>query len=127
MLHAYWTGSRFSDERSRRDRERALREVYEQFLAGIDTSGVAVEPLFVEGLRADQQIERVADRHGVDLVVVSTRGRTRLARLLLPSVTDRAIRRCRASFLVLRSADRPLGLLQAARQCLGRPEDVHFS
>ena len=66
-------------------------------------------------------------QHGVDLVGVSTRGRTRPARLLFPSVTDLAIRRYQTSFLVLRAADRPTGLVQALRKRLSKPESTCFS
>jgi nucleotide-binding universal stress UspA family protein len=127
VLHVSWTGSRFTDTGIDRENQRQLRQAYDRFLAGIDSHGVTVEPLFVEGCRVDQQIERAAARHRVDLVVVSTRGRTRCARVLLPSTTDLAIRRCQASFLVLRGADRPVGLVQALRERLGKAEELHFS
>jgi nucleotide-binding universal stress UspA family protein len=127
VLHAYWSGSRFTDVHTQTEKRRQLDRVYEQFMSRIDRHGVAVEPLFVEAQSVDRQIERAAAHHGVDLVVMWTRGRTRSSRLLLPSNTDLAIRRCPTSFLVLPTSGRPVGLLQALCERLRTREDAHFS
>jgi nucleotide-binding universal stress UspA family protein len=56
-------------------------------LAGLDTlAGCAVE----RG-RPDQVIVAFANRHGADLVVVGSHGRTGLSRLLVGSVSERAV------------------------------------
>jgi nucleotide-binding universal stress UspA family protein len=127
VLHVYWTGSRFSDDWMRREELRRRHQAYERFVSRIDTHGVAVEPLFVEGHRVDHQIDQAARGRRVDLVVASSRGRTRFARWLLPSIADLAIRRCRAAFLVLRTSQRPVGLLSGLRERLNTPADVHFA
>jgi len=64
------------------------RDAFRQFVAGIDTHGVTIEPLFEESTHADQAILRVAQRHGVDLIVMATRGRSRAAAVLLGSTTS---------------------------------------
>ncbi len=127
VLHVYWTGSRFSDEPIRAIQRRQLLQSYDRFLAGIETHGVTAEPLFVEGPRVDREIIQAAGRHGVDLIVMTTRGRTRPARMLLPSITDLSIRGSQASYLVLRGADRPVGLLPALCQRLDQRDEPHFS
>jgi nucleotide-binding universal stress UspA family protein len=127
VLHAYWIDSRFADARLQREELRRLRQKYDRFAARIDKHGVTVEPLFVEGPRVDHQIGQAARRRRVDLVVASSRGRTRIARWLLPSVADLAIRRCQTSFLLLRTADQPVGGVRGLRECLSRPADWQFS
>jgi sulfate permease, SulP family len=61
---------------------------FEQFMKGIDSKGIEVEPLFVEGTRPAQDILRAADRAGTDLIVMGTRGRSRAASVLLGSTTS---------------------------------------
>lgn len=59
--------------------------------SGTSNVNVAVRPLLREGDPADT-IEKVAEQVGADLVVMGTRGRHGLARVLLGSVTERVVR-----------------------------------
>jgi nucleotide-binding universal stress UspA family protein len=61
---------------------------FDQFVAGIDTSGIQVEPVFVEGTRTARDILDLAARSPTDLIVMSTRGRSHAAGVLLGSVTS---------------------------------------
>jgi nucleotide-binding universal stress UspA family protein len=127
VLHVYWTGSRFIDAQSHGQDVRQLRQAYDQFMAPINRHGVTVEPLFVEGREVAPHIDRAARDQRVDLVVISSRGRTRSASWLLPSITEQVIRQCSVSFLVLRATNQPLGLVQGLRERLREPVDLHFS
>ena len=61
---------------------------FEKLLARVDTQGVDVEPIFVEGGRITQEILRTAQQQGCDLIVMNTRGRSRAASVLLGSTTS---------------------------------------
>jgi nucleotide-binding universal stress UspA family protein len=81
----------------------AQSESYVQWLAEqIDQPNVKVEFEIAKGNPATQ-ITEAADRHGVDLIAMSTHGRTGLDRFVIGSVAER----------VLQEADRPLLLIPA--------------
>ena len=61
---------------------------FQKFIAGVDTQGVGVDPLLVEGTRPATDILHTASRYGCDLVVMSTRGRSQAASVLLGSTTS---------------------------------------
>jgi nucleotide-binding universal stress UspA family protein len=61
---------------------------FERFMEGIDAAGVDVEPVFVEGTKPAQDILRTAEHASSDLIVMSTRGRSRAASVLLGSTTS---------------------------------------
>jgi nucleotide-binding universal stress UspA family protein len=69
-------------------------------LAGSIT-GVEVETEVVNGTAAEALVE-VAERQGAQLIVVGSRGRGPLSRLLLGSVADRVVHIARANVLVVR-------------------------
>lgn len=123
VLHVYWTQSRFDNV----SRLQELRKEYEHFMSALDTRGVALEPLFVEGRCIGAQIAQAVRQNRVDLVVMSTAGRTHLSRLICPSIVDRTIRDCDAAVLVLRSTSQPLSAMQAIRERLRRSEELQFS
>lgn len=86
---------------------------YRQFIAPINCQGVQVTPLFEEGANVGHVINRVADRHGVDLIVLATRGRSRSAAILLGSVTEEMIIETRVPLLAVKHFGARLGVLQA--------------
>jgi nucleotide-binding universal stress UspA family protein len=61
---------------------------FEKLLARVDSKGIDVEPIFVEGARITQEILRTAQQQRCDLIVMSTRGRSRAASVLLGSTTS---------------------------------------
>jgi universal stress protein A len=63
---------------------------------------VAVEYLVADGLPAEE-IVRVAEERGCDLIVMGTHGRTGLSRLVLGSVAAEVMRRAPCPVLTLRS------------------------
>jgi nucleotide-binding universal stress UspA family protein len=92
-----------SDEAWRAEAEQELGRTRER----IRQAGVAAHALMVEGYPPDQ-IARVARRLRCDLVVLATRGRTGLLRLLLGgSVAERVIRRAPCPVLAYRAPEPP--------------------
>lgn len=88
------------------------KQAYDQFVAPIDCRNVNVTPLFVEGGDIAHTIHRVASEQSVDLKVMSTRGRSSSAAILLGSVTEGVIREARTPVLVVKHFGAQLGLLQ---------------
>jgi nucleotide-binding universal stress UspA family protein len=126
-LHVYRHDTRFADLAFDQLCRHTLADRFARFVAGIDTHGVALEPIFAESHRVDQEIARAAQRQGADLIVMTSRGRTRAARIALPSVTEGTLCQSRAACLVLKSADSPIGLWQALRERWHRADGIHFS
>ncbi len=85
---------------------------YQKFVAPIDTGGVIVTPHFAEGVNVAHAIHAVASENSVDLKVMSTRGRSRSAAILLGSVTEGVIIEARTPVLVIKHFGARLGLLQ---------------
>lgn len=62
--------------------------VFNKFIDSIDTAGVPVNPAFEESSNTAHAILRQAQVNNADLIVISTRGRSRAAMTLLGSVTS---------------------------------------
>jgi SulP family sulfate permease len=86
---------------------------YRQFMASVDQGGVEVTPLFEEGANIAQLIVRVAREQGVDLIVMSTRGRSRSASILLGSVTEETIIATDIPLLVVKHYGAQMGVIEA--------------
>jgi nucleotide-binding universal stress UspA family protein len=89
------------------------RQSYDKFIAGIDTAGVIVRPIFDESANVAHAIGRVAEREAADLVVMGTRGRSRSAAILLGSVTEETIIDTRLPLLAVKHFGARMGVLQA--------------
>jgi nucleotide-binding universal stress UspA family protein len=66
--------------------------------------GMAVRPL-VEGSRPATTILDVAEREGVDLIMVATHGRGGMERLFLGSVADRVVHHSACPVLLIPTRD----------------------
>ena len=88
-------------------------QAYRQFIAPINCQGVKVTPLFEEGANVAHVIGRLAERHGADLIVMATRGRSRSAAIMLGSVTEEMIVETRVPLLAVKHFGARLGVLQA--------------
>lgn len=75
------------DAEVRRNERAAFRE----FFTPIDRQGVEMTPHFLEGNNVAGTILHAAKQFSVDLLVMSTRGRSRAAAILLGSVTNQVI------------------------------------
>lgn len=89
------------------DLERRERQAAEELRATAAAEGLPVTALVRTGHPA-AEIIRAAGETGADLIVMSTHGRTGLARLLAGSVTEEVIRRSGRPVLVLRPSERDL-------------------
>lgn len=84
---------------------RALREEEEKRLeslaAEVRRKGVAVHPIFKEGVPF-REIPKAALEVTADLIVLGTHGRTGLDRLMMGSVAERVVRRAPCPILLVR-------------------------
>lgn len=74
----------------------------EEFLQRVDFDGVAVETFAVPGY-CPAAIGEAAEKQGVDLIIISTHGRTGLRHALLGSIAEGTVRRAGCPVLVVPS------------------------
>lgn len=84
-----------------------------RFLEPIDTRGVRVEPVFEESTHVGQAILRSTGKQQADLIVMSTRGRSRAAAILLGSVTSQTIMETTVPVLAVKHFGAQLKLFRA--------------
>ena len=72
-------------ERIKRGEEEAR---FAELMARVNSQGVLIKPLFAESIQAAQEILREADNYHADLLVMSTRGHSKAACILLGSMTS---------------------------------------
>jgi nucleotide-binding universal stress UspA family protein len=88
-------------------------EVLAKFLAPLDDSEVEITPVFAEGMDVADVIQREAEQRQVDMVVMSTRGRSPSAAILLGSVTEQVIIDSSVPLLAVKHQGAQLNALQA--------------
>ena len=100
-LYAYPEApARFEDQL--REYGREAKEMLEQEVERIEEAGGAVaEKYFREG-KVDKQIVIVAEEIGAGLIVMGSRGRGRLRRALLGSVSDAVVRHAHCPVTIVR-------------------------
>jgi nucleotide-binding universal stress UspA family protein len=96
---------RASDELEAAVRKDATKQM-ELLLARTRKAGLRAQGLLLKG-RPEDVIPRAAKKHGIDLVVVGTHGRTGLPRLLLGSVASRIIAGAGCPVLAVPGRSRP--------------------
>jgi len=84
---------------------------YKEFITTIPVEGVQVTPLFEQSASVAQVVARVGYSYQADLIVMSTRGRSLSAAILLGSVTDEVLTDCRQPILIVKHQGAALGLL----------------
>jgi MFS superfamily sulfate permease-like transporter/nucleotide-binding universal stress UspA family protein len=89
------------------------REAFDRFKLLIDPQGVPITPLFEERANVAHAITRVAERHGADLIVMATRGRSRSAAILLGSATEDMILETPVPLLAVKHYGARLGVVRA--------------
>ena len=113
LLHDYFNEATLNYEGYARVIRSQEDQAFRRFLAPIDCQGVRVLPLFEEGPNISRMIHRVVEQHAVDLVVMSTRGRSLSSAILLGSVTEEVIISTRIPLLVVKHFGARMGLLAA--------------
>lgn len=91
------------------DESRAMKE----FLDPIDLRGLNVRTVFEEAAQVAHAVDRVAERQGVDLVVMSTRGRSKSAAVLLGSQTEHVLIETERPLLAVKHFGSHLNVLEA--------------
>jgi nucleotide-binding universal stress UspA family protein len=89
------------------------QQAFYLFVARIDLHGVSVLPLFEESPDVAAAIERVAGEKDIDLIVMSTRGRSSAASVLLGSETEQTIVRSRRPVLAVKRFGARLRFVEA--------------
>ena len=102
-------------------------DAYERFVAPVNLHGVEPRPVFVESERIAATIHKVAEDEKVDLKVISTRGRSRSAAILLGSVTEGVIVEARTPVLIVKHFGAKLGLLETLLGRTFRRDTPHFN
>ena len=84
------------------DQRRGAKEVLEQQVKRIEESGGTVNERYLREGRADEEIVVLAEEIGAGLIVMGSRGRGRLRRALLGSVTDAVVRHAHCPVTIVR-------------------------
>jgi SulP family sulfate permease len=77
-------------------------DAFTRFVAPVDTHGVSVKPAFEESINVAQAILRQTAQYKADLIVISTRGHSRAAAILLGSVTSQVMAESNIPVLVIK-------------------------
>jgi MFS superfamily sulfate permease-like transporter/nucleotide-binding universal stress UspA family protein len=105
---------------------RKEQAVYEKFMEDMNPSGIRIAPIFREGSDVADMILREAEATGSNLIVMSTRGRTVAATLLLGSVTSEVLARAGVPVLAVKHFGDSMTLSQAAISAqLWNTHDAH--
>jgi nucleotide-binding universal stress UspA family protein len=107
MYSDYWPASALSSAAPTPDDEDALRH-HLRALVPKDAArrGIETKVEVVHGIDVAQSICQESERHAVDLVCLSTHGRTGITRFVLGSVAQAVISRCRRPVMVVRTQSR---------------------
>jgi len=95
----------FNVEAYREELERGALESLQEIIAEELDKKVDAHPLVAHGTAA-REIVRIADEKDVDLIVISTHGRTGLTHLVFGSVAEQVVRNAHVPVLVVRSEDK---------------------
>lgn len=118
-MHVYFNESILQYDETAQDLRKHEEGGFEQFLAQANTHDVVVEPLLLEAADPAKAILRVAEESHADLIVMSTRGRSVAASILLGSVTGQVLAQSPSPVLAVKHFGAMMGLFQTLR-------DSHF-
>jgi len=125
-LHVYQTEAVITYEESAPLVLGQEKQAYERFVSSVNVHGIRVRPIFVESEYVPEAIHRTAAEQQVDLKVISTRGRSRSAAILLGSVAEAVIVEARTPVLVVKHFGAKLNLLETLLHRAFRGESPHF-
>jgi nucleotide-binding universal stress UspA family protein len=86
------------------DREVAAYRFLDTIVGNLERSGIHAQPRVKIAAPAEAILD-VADEEGVDLIAMSTHGRSGIGRFMLGSVADRVVHHARVPVLLVRSKD----------------------
>ena len=85
-----------------REHRRQAQEVLEQQVKSIEESGGAVNEMHLREGRGAEEIVELAEEIGAGLIVMGSRGHSRLRRALLVSVSDAVVRHAHCPVTIVR-------------------------
>jgi nucleotide-binding universal stress UspA family protein len=86
---------------------------FTEFMTRINTGGIVVKPSFIEGINPAQAILQEAEAYHADLIVVSTRGHSKAASVLLGSTTSQLMADANVPVLAVKHFGKQLGLWES--------------
>lgn len=92
------------------------QEAFVKFIDTVDRHGVEVLAKFIEGAKVGSTILYAAERYGADLLVMSTRGRSRAAAVLLGSVTSEVFRQTPIPLLAVKHGSAMMTLFDVLKE-----------
>jgi nucleotide-binding universal stress UspA family protein len=127
-LHVAFNDSLSASPESSARLRREIEGRYDRFLAGVDCLGVRVTPLFQEGANVARTILRTAEEQEADLIVMASRGRTRVGAIFLESVAEQTLHATPVPLLVVKHFGARLGAWRAFRDpAFRRKNDMRFN
>ncbi len=102
-------------------------EAYEKFIAPLNLHNAKVRPVMVEAEDVADAIHEAAQEHGADLKVMSTRGRSRSAAILLGNVAEGVIVEAKTPLLIVKHFGARLNLLETLLDRVFQREAPHFN
>jgi len=91
----------------------------------LDTSGLASRIAVLEGLPIAEAIVEIADREGVDMIVMGTRNRSRFSRWIFGSISDDVVQRAPCPVILVNgAASRHRPDFQPGKSSNGRQSDA---
>jgi nucleotide-binding universal stress UspA family protein len=84
------------------EHERQAQEVLEQQVKSIEESGDAVNESHLREGRAEEEIVELAEEIGAGLIVMGSRGHSRLRRALMGSISDAVVRHAHCPVTIIR-------------------------
>lgn len=88
---------------------------FTEFMSLINTGDTVVKPAFIEGINPVQAILQEADASHADLIVVSTRGHSKAATVLLGSTTSQLMAEANVPVLAVKHFGKQLSLWETLR------------
>ena len=113
VVHSYYDSSVTRYDETVQEFIGQERAAFDQFQKQTDLHGVQLEPIFAESTNPVEAILRVAHHQESDLIVMSTRGRSRSAAVLLGSNTSRTMAKSSIPLLAVKPFGNRMTLLQA--------------
>ena len=85
-----------------REHRRQAQEVLEKQVKGIEESGATINQTHLKEGRAEEEIVELAEELGAGLIVMGSRGHSRLRRALMGSVSDAVVWHAQCPVIIVR-------------------------
>lgn len=113
VLHVYFDESTIRYEEHVEAIKSHEAQAFEEFLAGIETHGIHIKPVFMESSMPEHAIVETAQAMSADLIVMSTRGRSNAAAILLGDTVSQTMINASVPVLAIKHYGNRIGLLNA--------------